>query len=160
MNVAASAPSLLQPGVMGAAVLVGLTTTAILFTSHFHQEAGDREAGKMSPVVRLSLPGAVRTLRGALAAHHALAVGMAAIGALPLMGAVGVMIAAPFAFMIERFASANESTPAKLFKTKYLAVTWHVVHSLLLAVGCWLDPWMPWHLAAARVPGLAIGVVY
>jgi hypothetical protein len=36
-----SAPTLLQPGVIGAACLVGLTTTAILFTSHFHQEEGD-----------------------------------------------------------------------------------------------------------------------
>jgi len=39
-------PTLIDPGVMGAAVLVGLTTTAILFTSHFHQEEGDRAAGR------------------------------------------------------------------------------------------------------------------
>ena len=71
---------------------------------------------------------------------------MAATGALPLMGAVGVMTAAPLAAMIERFASGNEGTPAKLFKTKYLAVRWHVMHSLLLALGCVADPWMPWHL--------------
>jgi hypothetical protein len=39
------APSLAQTGVMGAAAPVGLTTTAILFSSHFHQEDGDREVG-------------------------------------------------------------------------------------------------------------------
>lgn len=152
-------PTLAQPGVMGAAALVGLTTTAILFTSHFHQEKGDREAGKMSPVVRLGLPGAVKTLRGALAAHHVLAVGMAAVGALPQMGAVGVMAVAPLAAAIERFAAANQGTPASLFKTKYFAVRWHVAHAMLLALGCVVDPWMPWHLAAARVSGLAVGVV-
>ena len=153
-------PSLGQPGVMGAAALVGLTTSAILFTSHFHQEDGDRAAGKQSPVVRLGVPNAVKTLRGALAGHHAIAVGMAAVGALPVMGAVGVMLAAPLAAMIERYATANQSMPAKLFKTKYLAVRWHIAHALLLSLGCVADPWMPWHLAAARVPGLAIGVVY
>lgn len=35
-----------------AAAVVGLTTTAILLCSHLHQEATDRAAGKLSPVVR------------------------------------------------------------------------------------------------------------
>ena len=34
-------------------LLVGLTTMAILFCSHFHQIEGDLSAGKMSPLVRL-----------------------------------------------------------------------------------------------------------
>jgi 1,4-dihydroxy-2-naphthoate octaprenyltransferase len=35
------------------AVLVGITTTVILFCSHWHQIQGDIRAGKMSPLVRL-----------------------------------------------------------------------------------------------------------
>jgi 2-carboxy-1,4-naphthoquinone phytyltransferase len=35
------------------AVIVGLTTTAILFCSHFHQMEGDLAAGKRSPLVQL-----------------------------------------------------------------------------------------------------------
>lgn len=46
--VAAHAPLLLPVALTG-----GLTTTAILFCSHFHQTRGDRAAGKMSPLVRL-----------------------------------------------------------------------------------------------------------
>ena len=53
-----AAPSLAQPGVMGVAALVGLTTTAILFASHLHQEEGDRAAGKISP--RRAVGGAKR----------------------------------------------------------------------------------------------------
>ena len=34
-------------------VVCGLTTTIILFCSHFHQIEGDKSAGKMSPLVRL-----------------------------------------------------------------------------------------------------------
>ena len=155
-----AAPSLAQPGVMGVAALVGLTTTAILFASHLHQEEGDRAAGKMSPVVRMGARNAVEALRYGLAGHHVLALGLALGGMLPVMGCVGVWLAAPLAAMTASFAKERVETPAALFKTKYLAVRWHVVHAALLAAGCWLDPWMPWHLAAGRVPGLAIGVVY
>ena len=35
------------------ALSLGLTTTIILFCSHFHQIKGDKQAGKMSPLVRL-----------------------------------------------------------------------------------------------------------
>ncbi|XP_059648024.1 2-carboxy-1,4-naphthoquinone phytyltransferase, chloroplastic isoform X2 [Cornus florida] len=39
--------------VLAASLLVGLTTSLILFCSHFHQVKGDRAVGKMSPLVRL-----------------------------------------------------------------------------------------------------------
>jgi 1,4-dihydroxy-2-naphthoate octaprenyltransferase len=35
------------------AVLVGISTSVILFCSHWHQIQGDIRAGKMSPLVRL-----------------------------------------------------------------------------------------------------------
>jgi hypothetical protein len=47
-----------------------------------------------------------------------------------------------------------------LFKTKYLCVRWHVAHALMLGLGCWLDPWMPWHLAAGRIAGSAVGAAF
>lgn len=34
-------------------VVCGITTTTILFCSHFHQIEGDQSSGKMSPLVRL-----------------------------------------------------------------------------------------------------------
>ena len=43
----------LGPELALSALLVGLTTTSILFCSHFHQIEGDTAAGKMSPLVRL-----------------------------------------------------------------------------------------------------------
>lgn len=43
----------LGPELAMSALLVGLTTTSILFCSHFHQIEGDTAAGKMSPLVRL-----------------------------------------------------------------------------------------------------------
>lgn len=47
----------LVPELATAAMLVGLTTTSVLFCSHFHQIEGDIAAGKMSPLVRLGTRG-------------------------------------------------------------------------------------------------------
>lgn len=42
------------PPIVGVlSVLVGITTTVILFCSHWHQIQGDIKAGKMSPLVKL-----------------------------------------------------------------------------------------------------------
>ena len=152
--------SLLHPGVLGAAALVGLTTTAILFASHLHQEEGDRAAGKMSPVVRLGVPRATAFLKRGLIAHHVLAVAMALGGFLPVMACVSVALCAPLAYAAAAFAEATAAEPKKLFKTKYLCVRWHVAHAAALGVGCWLDPWMPWHLAAGRIAGAAVGAAF
>ncbi|ACO66675.1 predicted protein [Micromonas commoda] len=151
-------PTLLQPGVLGAAVLVGLTTTCILFTSHFHQEEGDRAAGKKSPVVRLGLRKAIDVLRGGVLFHHFLASFLAFNGWLPIMGAVGVFIAMPLSIGVSSFAARHADAPAELFRTKYGAVRWHVAHAVFLALGCWLDPWMVWNWH--RIPGLAMGAPY
>mmetsp|Transcript_9259 Transcript_9259/g.37412 ORF Transcript_9259/g.37412 Transcript_9259/m.37412 type:complete len:551 (-) Transcript_9259:129-1781(-) len=151
-------PTLLQPGVLGASALVGLTTTAILFTSHFHQEEGDRAAGKRSPVVRLGLRKAIDVLRGGVLFHHFLASFLAFNGWLPIMGAVGVFVAMPLSIGVSSFAARHADRPKELFRTKYGAVRWHAAHAVLLALGCWLDPWMVWNWH--RVPGLALGAPY
>ena len=151
-------PTLLQPGVLGAAVLVGITTTAILFTSHFHQEEGDRAAGKRSPVVRLGLRKAIDVLRGGVLFHHFLASFLAFNGWLPIMGAVGVFVAMPLSIGVSSFAARHADRPKELFRTKYGAVRWHAAHAVLLALGCWLDPWMVWNWH--RIPGLAMGAPY
>ena len=43
----------IPPLLWALSVCVGITTTIILFCSHFHQIQGDLVAGKMSPLVRL-----------------------------------------------------------------------------------------------------------
>lgn len=48
-------------------VIVGVTTTVILFCSHWHQIQGDIAAGKMSPLVRLGTANACKV--GARLSH-------------------------------------------------------------------------------------------
>lgn len=47
-------------------VIVGITTTVILFCSHWHQIQGDIAAGKMSPLVRLGTANACKVGGGPL----------------------------------------------------------------------------------------------
>jgi 1,4-dihydroxy-2-naphthoate octaprenyltransferase len=49
-----------SPAAVVSSVVVGITTTIILFCSHFHQIADDKAASKMSPLVRLGTANAVK----------------------------------------------------------------------------------------------------
>jgi 1,4-dihydroxy-2-naphthoate octaprenyltransferase len=123
--------------VASVAILLGCTTAFILFTSHFHQEQGDRAAGKLSPVVRLGLPGALLVADNLIGAHYATIATLAAAGWLPYTAVFGLIITYPLARHIVDFAQdrADAGAIEDLFYTKYLAVRYHVVHGILLALG-------------------------
>ena len=123
--------------VASVAILLGCTTAFILFTSHFHQEQGDRAAGKLSPVVRLGLPGALLVADNLIGAHYATIATLAAAGWLPYTAVFGLIITYPLARHIVDFAQdrADAGAIEDLFYTKYLAVRYHVVHGVLLALG-------------------------
>jgi len=131
------APVAITPVVLSVAVLVGCTTAFILFTSHFHQEEGDRAAGKMSPVVRLGLPQALLLADNLVGAHYACVATLAAAGWLPYTAVFGLVVTYPIARHIVDYAQqkldANDIDA--LFFTKYLAVRWHIVHGVALALG-------------------------
>ncbi|KAG2452071.1 hypothetical protein HYH02_003107 [Chlamydomonas schloesseri] len=136
------------PSVVGAcALLVGATTTVILFCSHFHQIAGDIAAGKRSPLVRLGTERARRVLRAAAIATHAGALAAAAAGALPWPAAAATLLAAPAARAMVAFADENHTVPVRVAPLKRFAVKWHILFGLCLCGG----------LAAARA--LATGGV-
>uniref|UniRef100_A0A7N2RDB8 1,4-dihydroxy-2-naphthoate octaprenyltransferase n=1 Tax=Quercus lobata TaxID=97700 RepID=A0A7N2RDB8_QUELO len=69
--------------ILSASILVGFTTSRILFCSHFHQVEEDKAVGKMSPLVRLD------TERG-------LSVVKVAVIALYFLFAFGLIKALPF----------------------------------------------------------------
>lgn len=137
-RVAGPGVALTVPAVVSSvAVLVGCTTAFILFTSHFHQEDGDRAAGKLSPVVRLGLPGALLLADNLVGAHYAMIATLAAAGWLPYTAVFGLVVTYPLARHVVDYAQKqyDEGEVDKLFFTKYLAVRYHVVHGVLLALG-------------------------
>ena len=116
------------------AAIVGLTTSIVLFCSHFHQVEDDLAAGKRSPIVRMG------TARGAVVLSLAtlstfLGLGAAiGLGALPL-GAAITILSVPFGWELVRFVRQFHDVPARISRSKFVAVKLHFFSGLLLALG-------------------------
>jgi 1,4-dihydroxy-2-naphthoate octaprenyltransferase len=117
-------------------LLVGASTTVILFCSHFHQTQGDRAVGKMSPLVKLGTSRGVSVLRGAVAATYACAALACIAGMLPPLA---VALASAVSLRASRrtvaFAEANHETALLVAPLKRYATAWHVAWGGGLAAG-------------------------
>jgi len=119
---------------LAAAVLLGITTSLILFCSHFHQVEDDRAAGKRSPVVRLGTTRSARLLRWFSSGVFGLAGAFVLLKILPL-GALLVFLSLPFALKLNRHVSRYHNQPALVRNCKFLAVQLHFWSGVLLGVG-------------------------
>ncbi|XP_010917310.1 2-carboxy-1,4-naphthoquinone phytyltransferase, chloroplastic isoform X2 [Elaeis guineensis] len=98
--------------VLSASVLVGLTTTLILFCSHFHQIDGDRAVGKMSPLVRIGTRAGSKVFLCALTL--------------------------PMGKIVVDYVKENHNDNGKIFMAKYYCVRLHALFGMALALGLWL----------------------
>lgn len=62
VSTAAVAVHSISAAAVACSVVVGITTSLILFCSHFHQIAEDMAANKISPLVRLGTANGVKVL--------------------------------------------------------------------------------------------------
>ncbi|KAK9827327.1 hypothetical protein WJX81_005647 [Elliptochloris bilobata] len=111
---------------MAASVIVGTTTAAVLFCSHFHQVASDRSAKKLSPVVRLGTDRAMQVLTGSVA----------------------------WAVDLLMFGWRTHGDAAAVWPLKLYALSWHTAVGLALAAGLCLcrmpPPALPAFVLSAR----------
>eukprot|EP00252_Welwitschia_mirabilis_P003698 TRINITY_DN1374_c0_g1_i8.p1 TRINITY_DN1374_c0_g1~~TRINITY_DN1374_c0_g1_i8.p1 ORF type:complete len:351 (-),score=29.11 TRINITY_DN1374_c0_g1_i8:465-1517(-) len=77
-------------------VLVGLTTTLILFCSHFHQIDGDQAVGKISPLVRLGTKKGSEIVQYAVITLYSLLCMFALLRSIPLSSAVSHVLSCIF----------------------------------------------------------------
>jgi 1,4-dihydroxy-2-naphthoate octaprenyltransferase len=122
-----------------ASVAIGITTSVILFCSHFHQVADDIAAGKRSPVVRLG------TAQSAAALPWSCAIAAAAAFIPVLWGAFPptvllALVSAPIAVALCRHVLANHDRPTAVSNCKFIAVKWHFWSGLLFGIGFFLGP--------------------
>jgi 2-carboxy-1,4-naphthoquinone phytyltransferase len=117
-----------------ASVVLGLTTSLILFCSHFHQVADDLAAGKRSPIVRLG------TKRGAqlLPVICGVCFGLMAVLVLggwapawALLGLAGL----PWAVQLCRQVGRYHDRPEQVMNCKFIAVALHFWSGLLFGLG-------------------------
>eukprot|EP00897_Mesotaenium_endlicherianum_P006989 jgi/Mesen1/6318/ME000326S05459 len=126
-----------------ASVLVGITTTLILFCSHFHQIEGDLAVGKMSPLVRMGTQKGAVVVKAALILLYALTGASVLGGALPPACGVLAALTIPTGHTLVKFVGDNHQDTTKIFMAKYFCVRLHVSYGLYMALGLFLGSWKP-----------------
>ncbi|GMH36254.1 hypothetical protein BSKO_04122 [Bryopsis sp. KO-2023] len=126
--------------------LVGITTTLVLFCSHFHQHDGDKAVGKLSPIVRLGgTSPAVEILRWSCKTPFVLLVPTVSAQWLPwtVLVCCGVL-AFRSANDLVAFAVKNHQDLGVIARLKVVALNLHSSFGLALCLG----------LVLARTAGL------
>ncbi|CAJ1936092.1 unnamed protein product [Sphenostylis stenocarpa] len=121
--------------VLSASILVGLTTSLILFCSHFHQVEGDKEVGKMSPLVRLGTKKGAQVVKGAVLMLYALLVAFGLSKELPFTCVFLCSLTLPMGNLVIRFVEDNHKDKNKIFMAKYFCVRLHALFGVALALG-------------------------
>ncbi|PKU84728.1 2-carboxy-1,4-naphthoquinone phytyltransferase, chloroplastic isoform X1 [Dendrobium catenatum] len=125
----------LSATVLCASVLVGLTTTFILFCSHFHQIDGDAAVGKMSPLVRIGTETGSKLIRIGILALYILLFTFSACKYIPLTCSFLCAITIPLAKLVMDYVEQNHNNKLKIFMAKYYCVRLHSLFGAALAVG-------------------------
>lgn len=117
-----------------ASIILGISTSLILFCSHFHQVADDAAAGKRSPIVRLGTRRSAQLLPWLCGSFYGLTVLFVITGLFPIWTLL-VFASLPPALHLCRHVLANHDKPARVSNCKFIAVSLHFWSSLLLCAG-------------------------
>ncbi len=117
-----------------ASVIIGISTSLILFCSHFHQVEDDLAAGKRSPIVRLGTKLGSQVLVPFVGSIFVLTGLLAIAGIFPLASLV-ILASFPFGYQLIRHVVENHDRPQKVSNCKFIAVNLHFLSGVLLALG-------------------------
>lgn len=117
-----------------ASIIVGITTSLILFCSHFHQVADDLAAGKRSPIVRLGTARASQLLPWFGGSIYALT-GVFVAGQIFPVWTLLTFASLPFALKLFRHVHKYHNQPEMVSNCKFIAVALHFWSGLLLGLG-------------------------
>lgn len=119
---------------LAASVIVGLTTSLILFCSHFHQVKDDLAAGKQSPIARLGTKRGAQLLPWICGVTLGLIVIFIGLGFFA-PGAALTLASLPLAINLCRQVFQCHDQPEKVKNAKFIAVGFHFVSGMLLGIG-------------------------
>ncbi|MFQ3617323.1 MAG: 2-carboxy-1,4-naphthoquinone phytyltransferase [Cyanobacteriota bacterium] len=119
---------------LAASVILGISTSLILFCSHFHQVADDAAAGKRSPIVRLGTRRSAQLLPWLCGSLYGLTALFVITGLFPAWTLL-IFASLPPALRLCRHVLANHDKPARVSNCKFIAVSLHFWSSLLLCAG-------------------------
>ncbi|HEY9698231.1 MAG TPA: 2-carboxy-1,4-naphthoquinone phytyltransferase [Trichocoleus sp.] len=119
---------------LAASLILGISTSLILFCSHFHQVDDDLAAGKRSPIVRLGTRRAAQLLVWGSSSIFALTALFVGLGMFPVW-TLCLFASLPAAFKLCRHVGKYYNQPDRVSNCKFLAVSLHFWSSLLLCLG-------------------------
>ncbi|GFZ91376.1 2-carboxy-1,4-naphthoquinone phytyltransferase [Okeania sp. KiyG1] len=117
-----------------ASIIIGITTTLILFCSHFHQVKDDLAAGKRSPIVRMGTKVGSQLLSwscGIVFVLISICLGLGIFPVWTLLSFGGL----PFAIQLCRHVGNYHDQPEKVSNCKFIAVYLHFFSGLLFGLG-------------------------
>lgn len=116
-----------------ASILIGISTSIILFCSHFHQVEDDLKAGKRSPIVRLGTANGAKVLTISTISFYSLCVLFVVLQILPSSSLI-VFLSLPIALKMINHVQANHDRPSLVQNSKFIAVNYHFLSGLLLSI--------------------------
>ncbi|HBE20438.1 MAG TPA: 2-carboxy-1,4-naphthoquinone phytyltransferase [Cyanobacteria bacterium UBA11149] len=125
---------------LATSVIVGITTSLILFCSHFHQVEDDIAAGKKSPIVRLGTKLGADVLTWVSVGIYVLIGLFVLLGIFP-MGTLLTFLSLPYAIALVRYVRQYHDRPDKVRTCKFIAVKLHFLSGLLLGLGLVFGSW-------------------
>jgi 1,4-dihydroxy-2-naphthoate octaprenyltransferase len=125
---------------LAASIVVGLSTSLILFCSHFHQVKDDAAVGKRSPIVRLGTRRSAALLPWICGVIFVIPVSLVAMGLFP-KATLLLLAALPVAITLCCHVKANHDRPDRVNNCKFIAVSLHFWSGLLLGLGFLLAAW-------------------
>lgn len=134
--------------ILCASLLVGFTTTLILFCSHFHQINEDIPVGKLSPLVRLGTDAGSKIVRVTVIALYAFLFAFGLNRALPSSSVLLCALTLPVGNLVVKFVSENHEDKNKIFMAKYFCVRLHTIFGAALAAGLVVARMIPGRLLA------------
>lgn len=117
-----------------ASSIIGISTSIILFCSHFHQIKDDIAAGKKSPIVRLGTKFSSKVLTFSIILFYGLCLLLTGLKILP-HSALIVMLSLPIAYQLSHHVKQYHDQPDKVKNSKFIAVNLHFCSGLLLCLG-------------------------
>ncbi|MFP4694300.1 MAG: 2-carboxy-1,4-naphthoquinone phytyltransferase [Halothece sp.] len=129
-----SQAQVLTPVTLPTAILIGISTSIILFCSHFHQVQDDIVAGKKSPIVRLGTKRGANVLLVLTASMFAFTVIWWLLGYFPLSSLL-IFLAIPSAQKLVSHVQQYHDQPSQVSNSKFIAVRFYIWSSLFLGLG-------------------------
>ena len=120
--------------ILAVGTLIGISTSLILFCSHFHQVKDDLAAGKRSPIVRLGTKFGSQVLTVTTVFFFVLIILFSILGIFDFWTFL-VFLSIPIAYQLVSHVNQNHDLPDQVSNCKFIAVRLHFISGILLALG-------------------------